>query len=573
MQQVPPQDQLNETVANLLRLHQQMNATHIQPQQPPFASMNMNNDNSNFIINNVFNTLMGGGYVNRETRGGNDLLSLVMNDHQRSLDSSTSAAAQPTTDTQHLQHQRSSANNDSSPIMVMLTQILQHHHDQQRQELRQRQQLEMHILQQIQNSSDQQQHLMLLLQLFAGQRQQNQAPEPQDSSSQIADSSNLLDTQGILEEYIRSQGNSLQVNNSNHPDGGMQGAIQLQLLQLLASQQTDNHAHQDFSHTGNRQDSNARGPSIPSYSEELLELMAQQWRQMQNNSASLVLASPHRELERLSSSAMGAPLIRDVVNQAVSDPRNLSASTTSGNVGSTRNYSTTQATPNAFTARAPENQAMPSAEDAAHMQQQLLTEALKAASNSSPTETPPLAAGVFSLEDLKYAFPDTAFDNRDSNGRAMNLPALLVMEDDQSQLSAYQTLLRYQIEVFRATEKDAATHQRGRNKPIRVSQIGVRCRHCSRLPISERTRGSSYFPSSVAGVYQAGQNMNSAHFLRGGCVEMGEPLRRQFAALANIKSTSTGAGRAYWAAQAKTLGLEDNEEVGGIRFWCDTKTA
>jgi hypothetical protein len=54
---------------------------------------------------------------------------------------------------------------------------------------------------------------------------------------------------------------------------------------------------------------------------------------------------------------------------------------------------------------------------------------------------------------------------------------------------------------------------------------------------------------------------------------MGEPLRRQFAALANIKSTSTGAGRAYWAAQAKTLGLEDNEEVGGIRFWCDTKTA
>ena len=54
---------------------------------------------------------------------------------------------------------------------------------------------------------------------------------------------------------------------------------------------------------------------------------------------------------------------------------------------------------------------------------------------------------------------------------------------------------------------------------------------------------------------------------------MGEPLRRQFAALSNIKSTSTGAGRAYWAKQAKVLGLEDNEEQSGIRFWLDAKPA
>ncbi|KAL3907699.1 MAG: hypothetical protein SGARI_003406 [Bacillariaceae sp.] len=202
----------------------------------------------------------------------------------------------------------------------------------------------------------------------------------------------------------------------------------------------------------------------------------------------------------------------------------------------------------------------------------LMQQQLAIGTNDDASKSAQLEAGMFSVEDLKYAFPDSAFDNRDANGRTKVLPTLLVMEDDQSQLSAYQTLLRYQIEVFRATETDANTHQRGRNKPIRVNQIGVRCRHCSRLPISERARGSSYFPSGTAGVYQAGQNMNSTHFQQGVCTEMGEPLRRQFAALANIKATSTGAGRAYWAKQAKKLGLEDNEEEGGgIRFWLDKK--
>jgi hypothetical protein len=175
------------------------------------------------------------------------------------------------------------------------------------------------------------------------------------------------------------------------------------------------------------------------------------------------------------------------------------------------------------------------------------------------------------LEELKYALPEDVFDNRTPDGRAINLPILLVMPNDHTQLSAHQTLLRYQIEVFRANDVDAGTHQRGRNKPIRVGQVGFRCRHCKHLTISDRPRGSSYFPSEVKGVYQAAQNMNTTHFQHGVCTEMGEPLRYQFATLSNTKATSTGAGRAYWAQQATALGLEDNREQGGIRFWRDGK--
>ncbi|OEU09011.1 hypothetical protein FRACYDRAFT_195904 [Fragilariopsis cylindrus CCMP1102] len=132
------------------------------------------------------------------------------------------------------------------------------------------------------------------------------------------------------------------------------------------------------------------------------------------------------------------------------------------------------------------------------------------------------------------------------------------------QLSSHQTLLRYQIEVFRANEEDTSTHTRGRNKPVQLGQIGIRCRHCKVLPVSRRKRGSVYFPRAVEGFYQAAQNMNSTHLQTGECPLMGNALRQEFANLIATRGISTGAGRAYWAKQARKLGLRNTED--GIVF-------
>eukprot|EP00536_Pseudo-nitzschia_multiseries_P001355 jgi/Psemu1/95310/gw1.17.5.1 len=132
------------------------------------------------------------------------------------------------------------------------------------------------------------------------------------------------------------------------------------------------------------------------------------------------------------------------------------------------------------------------------------------------------------------------------------------------QLSSHQTLLRYQIEVFRAGEEDTSTHTRGRNKPVQLGQIGIRCRHCKVLPVCRRKRGSVYFPRAVEGFYQAAQNMNSTHLQTGECPLMGEALRREFANLIATRGVSTGAGRAYWAKQARKLGLRNTDN--GIVF-------
>ena len=144
------------------------------------------------------------------------------------------------------------------------------------------------------------------------------------------------------------------------------------------------------------------------------------------------------------------------------------------------------------------------------------------------------------------------------------LPASLARAEDAEKLSPHQVLLRNQIETFQATSDDVSTHTRGRNKPIGLNQVGIRCRHCAHLPVSKRRKGSTYFPATILGIYQAAQNMSTTHIQSGLCSEMPIDLKQQFETLQNLKVASSGAGRPYWADSAKQLGLVDTED--GIQF-------
>jgi hypothetical protein len=153
----------------------------------------------------------------------------------------------------------------------------------------------------------------------------------------------------------------------------------------------------------------------------------------------------------------------------------------------------------------------------------------------------------------------------DANGLpAPSLPVILCLTDDHRKLSEHQILLRQQIEVFGASKGDVSTHTRGRNKPIMVNQVGIRCRHCKHLPVSKRQKGSAYFPGSTIGLYQAAQNMSTTHIQCGLCSEMPEKLKRRFAELMSCKNITSGAGRKHWGQAARSIGLVDTED--GIRF-------
>lgn len=140
----------------------------------------------------------------------------------------------------------------------------------------------------------------------------------------------------------------------------------------------------------------------------------------------------------------------------------------------------------------------------------------------------------------------------------------LYTPEDNGRLSDHHILLRKQIEIFCATHDDILSITRGKNKPIILHQVGLRCRHCSHLPAGRRKKGATYFPSAVMGIYQAAQNLSVEHLQSGLCTELPPYLRESFSNLASGRSIVSGVGKKYWAEAGRKLGLVDTDD--GIRF-------
>jgi len=134
--------------------------------------------------------------------------------------------------------------------------------------------------------------------------------------------------------------------------------------------------------------------------------------------------------------------------------------------------------------------------------------------------------------------------------------------EDKEKLSRLQCFLREQIEMFIATAEDATTYSRGRNKRVEVGQAGIRCKHCGTLSVKDRSKGSTYFPSTLAGIYQAAQNMYHYHFCTG-CPVIAQKYPSHFNEIISSRSCY-GGGKDYWSMSAKRMGLI--ETAVGLKF-------
>jgi hypothetical protein len=143
---------------------------------------------------------------------------------------------------------------------------------------------------------------------------------------------------------------------------------------------------------------------------------------------------------------------------------------------------------------------------------------------------------------------------------SVRLPCTLSNPFDARVLSNHQCYLCQQIEIFAASIADVAAHVRGRNKRIVLDQVGIRCHHCAHVPMRNRQIGSTYFPATMMGFYQAAQNMLSTHIQCGKCEALPESVAQEFLRLlVHKKATSTG-GRKYWAERILELGLVDTDQ-------------
>jgi hypothetical protein len=100
-------------------------------------------------------------------------------------------------------------------------------------------------------------------------------------------------------------------------------------------------------------------------------------------------------------------------------------------------------------------------------------------------------------------------------------------------------------------------------KNSRVGQVGIRCQHCADLPLRQRGRGAVYYPTKLAGVYQAAQNMAVNH-LNDFCHRLNAEIRNRLLELRNSKETASGGSKKYWAEACAAVGLYEDED--GLRF-------
>jgi hypothetical protein len=157
-----------------------------------------------------------------------------------------------------------------------------------------------------------------------------------------------------------------------------------------------------------------------------------------------------------------------------------------------------------------------------------------------------------------------------------NRPSIaLALDSDEDNLSRYQCLARKQIELFETTDKDIAGKAQGRNTPIIVGQVGIRCRHCaSFFPRQLRSGGSVYYSKTLSGIYQVSQNMFKTHLL-GRCHNIPKKVRKDLLALkeGTIRGDrGLAGGKLYWRESVQALGvIEDEHHV--LRFTPDNSAS
>jgi hypothetical protein len=123
-------------------------------------------------------------------------------------------------------------------------------------------------------------------------------------------------------------------------------------------------------------------------------------------------------------------------------------------------------------------------------------------------------------------------------------------------------LLHQNVILAAAGLEDVESNAQGRNRPIVMGQVGIRCRHCTMLPPRHRARGAIYYPAKLHGIYQAAQNMATAH-ISDHCQHVPDDIKTDLLKLRERKS-SAGGGKKYWGDAVRVLGVLEDED--GLRF-------
>jgi hypothetical protein len=197
-----------------------------------------------------------------------------------------------------------------------------------------------------------------------------------------------------------------------------------------------------------------------------------------------------------------------------------------------------------------------------HQQYALLQESLRTESDALIQQRAGVAGTGLDAAETKIVSSKSTVDEKGASKYSGRHPVPLFLGYDDHSLSEYQCLVRKQIELFEARPTEVESNAKGRNKPIVLGQVGIRCRHCCILPPKQRSKGAMYYPAKLNGLYQAAQSMASLHLCEH-CKHVPPELRQELTILRERRS-SAGGGKKYWGDGIAVLGVYEDES--GLRF-------
>lgn len=176
---------------------------------------------------------------------------------------------------------------------------------------------------------------------------------------------------------------------------------------------------------------------------------------------------------------------------------------------------------------------------------------------ATPAASLPLPTGRMLLPSTQDRYVPTNIETR-----PISIP--VAASHDRFTLTPYQALVRQSVEFFTAGEEDVALPGRGRRKKMLLGQVGVRCKHCSHVPVKERQSCSQSFPGRLWGVYQAAQSVVRLHILEGPCQHAPSEVKEELERQRGQATASQGCGKVYWEECCRKVGLHERREERGI---------
>ena len=177
-----------------------------------------------------------------------------------------------------------------------------------------------------------------------------------------------------------------------------------------------------------------------------------------------------------------------------------------------------------------------------------------------------LSVGLTPISDLSQpsrAAPDPPVTSSSTTAvSTQHSPLPLATTADIDNLSPYQCFLREQIELFETNEDYLSIKAQGRNNPIELGQVGIRCRHCAvGTHFTQLKTSAIQYSMSINGIYQVALKMGRAHFNE--CRLVPDKIKKRLLELRE-QPRKRARGRKYWKETLEAQGLI--EDGNRLRF-------